>query len=363
MNIKTAVLAFSLQLGSSLQAVELSFFNYEKYNNLSNRLFETYSIDSDKSSVLKRNTSYYFKNYLRIDDVNIAISAEKDKFLESIYQRNFWADKLERDISIPYSDKEVFSYFVTLQKEINHFLKYLEVANEENSTFKLYLYGSMAKGRFGANSSVDLRVESNDLGFLKTIEEGVYSKNHRDFRGNIEASTPLLSSKDILDPLVEVSIESFSNLKKVYTKILDKMGFQLDVIDDSLKITVSGKRQRIHMEFNPVEDRVFYLDKKAIKLRKSILSSFNLLRGDEATDSTFSKSSFLKRLKRLITDYEEVRKDLLIITENKSNDRYKIIQSVISKTSFDRLKRGLANKLLLHVTDKLNKLNKVNSIL
>ncbi|MCO4782959.1 MAG: hypothetical protein KC646_11600 [Candidatus Cloacimonetes bacterium] len=361
MKTKSILLALSLSLANPINAVELSFYNYEKYDTLTSKLFKTYNIDSDTSSILQRNTAYYFKNYLKIDSVNSAISADKDQFLETIYQRNFWADKLERDISIPYSDKEVFSYFQSVQMELDHFVKYLKVVNVQNSDFSIYLYGSMAKGRFGANSSVDLRIESNDLGLLKAIEEGVYSKTNRNFRGNIEASTSLLSSRDILDPLVKVSIGDLSNLLEVYAKILKGMGFLLTSKDDSLSVDTSGNRQRIHMEFNPVEDRVFYLDKKASKVQKNIIDNFNMLIGKDESQDILSKNAFIARVSTLIEDYSEVQSDLETVSENRQDERYKVIESVIAKASFDRLKRGLAKKLLNHVKSKISSLKKLKS--
>lgn len=62
-----------------------------------------------------------------------------------------WTKKIERDLENPYSDREVFAHL--------HKLEALSLQLAPFSTGTWHVFGSIPKGRFGANSDLDVNCE------------------------------------------------------------------------------------------------------------------------------------------------------------------------------------------------------------
>jgi len=334
-------------------ASHLAFFNYGRYEALSKKLFDADELDTKSHSVLKRNVIYYLKNYLDTDQLKEISQHDQEQMLESIYQRNFWSDKLERDLSIPYNDADFKSYMDALQLELSDFISYMKALDKANSQYKLYVFGSMSKGRFGANSSLDIFLESDDRALLRKVEEGPYSKFSSNFRGNIEITTSSFGARFLLDPLVKVDLDGLEDLIGLYQGILVGTGFQMIEDGASLHIKEDGDFQRIPMEFNPIEDRVFYLLKKTFLLQQEARTKAKSIKTKEGIEQ---RQDFLARSGNLQEDFKEVAYDLRLIVNRVDNARHERIREVISPPSYQRLATYRSKKLLRLVEMKLDEL-------
>jgi hypothetical protein len=323
----------------------LPFLKYGDYARAANRLMDFQKLPSKDYSVLKHNLTFYLKNYISPSELNLWRKLQKEEFLGKILQKNFWSDKLERDLSLAYSDAEFYEYLSSISGELKVFLRYLRFMNLEHKALKLYLYGGMAKGRFGGKSSLDLLVESEDSGLIERLGSGIYSKGNAEFQGNIELATTRFGAKYILTPLIEVQPQDLLDLGSLYTQILKKMGFELMSKKGRLKIRLASSLQRYHLEFNPIEDRVYYLSHKSFRLGQEIVGSHGNI-GPQGGSSVGGDPSELRlRIQKLVDDFEEVGADLRLIQAQSNGPRLDRIKSVISKPSYSRLANHRSSKL------------------
>jgi predicted nucleotidyltransferase len=73
-----------------------------------------------------------------------------------------WAKKLEREIKNPYSDSEVLKHLDEYERRIKKELSQFLNLHPEMATCTVHLTGSLIKGRFGANSDVDLFLDPGE---------------------------------------------------------------------------------------------------------------------------------------------------------------------------------------------------------
>lgn len=329
----------------SATEASLPFINHSSYTKAANRLLEFQKLSPKTYSVLRHNLSFYLRNYIKPQELELWGQYPKEEFLKKIFQRNFWSQKLERDLSHAYSDEEFHNYFLQIAGELKTFITYLQFMNLEKKELKLYLYGSMAKGRFGGKSSLDLLVESDDTGLVERLASGIYAKGNPNFQGNIEVTSSKFGARYILKPLMRLRPQELLDIKSLYSKILNKMGFDLLDQNKRLAIHLRSGLQRYHLEFNPIEDRVYYLSHKSFRLGQEIAGQHGNFNPQTKELSHNDASSLRSKIQKLIRDFEEVRGDLALIQNQTKGERLNRIRSVISKPSYSRLASHRSAKL------------------
>ena len=355
------LIVLSLWLTMSLPIfAAIPFFNFSKYQELSKRVVKHHKLNPDTHTALSRNLAYYLRNYLTLQELSKLKELKTENALEELLQRNFWADKLERDISIPYSDSELHEYLSSLQSELDQFYKYIQFINVDGSEIKLSLFGSFAKGRFGANSSIDIYIESPDHGLLNRIDQGIYSKFHPNFRGNVEVTTELFGAGYLLEPMQDLQISEILEIKKAYARILNEFGF---THGKNHRITSKGKVQKHTLEFNPVEDRLYYLIKKSRRLSKDIARQFGVFAIGASNPQVQKRRAFTDSLSAMHEDFTEVEEDLLLIINNRSSKRLDKIKSVIEGPSLQRMQGFRSKRLLKSVRSWLVRLESMGNLL
>jgi hypothetical protein len=351
-----------LILATNVAANGVPFFDYGNHEKLAGKILELYKLEGNYS-VMRRNLAYYLQNYLSHKDVlRSRLSFNKEQLVKTVFQDNFWSQKLERDLDSPYADEDFGSYLVELQTEMDAFVDYLNFMNQSNQDIKLYLYGSFAKGRIGARSSVDLMIGSKDKIMLEKIEKGPYSESHVNFKGHVNVISTNFEPECILEPLREVTLKQLKDMGGLYRNILNELGFDLERKGGSASIVKIGS-PRSYIEFNPIEDRIYYLQSKLKDLNKDIQDAWLLLKEERSKETDSLKASFLRRMDSLYGKMREVEHDMVLIQGNIMDDRLKRIQSVIQKESYERMKRYRLDTLMGFVRINLKRLDKQREIL
>lgn len=363
MNYAIAIRAVIL-LNSLLQVVmaDISFFNYDQYEKQCGHLLASQGLDVSSHTILLRNCAYTIRNYVSIDQLKEIEKMDHQILQKTLFSGNFWAEKLQREVSIPYSDQEYSDYLLRIQGELNSFLNYLRFVAAKNTTFTLKVYGSMAKGRFGANSSLDIMIESDDDGFLVAIDKGIYSRSNPKFRGNIEVITSNRRANFLLEPFHSVSQGELSNLERVYNEILTLHGFKLIRQQGKLSIVKTGL-PRANLEFNPIEDRIHYLIKKLDTILMQTENSYEVFSTASSAQNSNVKQETLKNLNDLKRNLNEVQLDLQMILNQSNSDRLQKIKSVIEPTSYDRLKRYRSKRLSTLIEEQLILIERKSQVL
>ena len=197
----------------ALKAINLAYASspseFRKYAEI---LLIKNGIEPISHTVLVSNCSYIMRNFIDLNEIPNLQVMTKSEIQKFFFSQSFWGQKLQREISIPYSDIEFRKFVSNLQQEVNGLIKYLHLVNSSSSEFDLKIFGSMAKARFGVNSSLDIIVHSSDHIFLSKVEQGIYSESHPKFRGNIKLITSNNESYFLLDPFYTVTTGELSNL-------------------------------------------------------------------------------------------------------------------------------------------------------
>ena len=219
------------------QAYAQSPSDYKKYAEI---LLINQGIEPAKHSVLISNCSYILNNFIKLKEISKLEKMTKPEIQKFLFTNNFWAQKLHREIIIPYSDVEFRLFISNLQLELNGFVKYLNTLNSSSSEFELKIFGSMAKARFGMNSSLDILIHSSDKEFLSKLDNGIYSENNPKFRGNINLITSNNESYFLLDPYHTVTTGELSNLAKIYQDILESNNLKVKQNTKSFNIAFTS---------------------------------------------------------------------------------------------------------------------------
>jgi hypothetical protein len=317
-----------------LSARSVSFFRYNQYEKIAENLMQIYELEGNYSH-LQKNLTYFLQNFIAPAELpRINLTTDNTAVLDIVFRNNFWSQKLERDLENPYTDEDFNDYLSNLQKEVNVFLAYLTQINQKNSPLKISIFGSFAKGRFGGSSSLNLNIESKDEALLLKLENGPYSKTSNKFRGNIEILGCSFKPDFLLEPFKKVSIDQLRDVDKLYTRFLDEIGFGIKGGQLVRKTTPA----RAYLEFNPIEDRLFFLHNQLNALEKQFLDSFYEIFAGKETEKY--QELFEKQFDSMYEKLSEVLNDLkLIEAKNEANPRYQKIKEVISSASLDRMVR------------------------
>jgi len=312
----------------------LPFWNYSDYAAAMQRVLDLHGISSQNHSVLLNNGIYYMQNYLTIDEAKSLPSMEQNMMVSLLGRRNFWAEKLSRDLQIPYSDQEFHIHMKQVQRDLNEFLEYMKSAAESGS-YSLYLYGSMAKGRFGANSSADIYVQTQNQALLDQLEGSKFSKDNPS-GSTVEILTSSFGEKYLLAPMLRVSSADLANIQKTYARVLSDLGFYFSGKGASRHLTRRKGAARYHLEFNPIEDRVYFLVTRARQLEQT---------KEARTANKENAYKFERKALDLIGDFKEVQEDLDLIINQVKSARHNRIKEVISPESYARLRNHRSRRL------------------
>ncbi|MEW6282550.1 MAG: nucleotidyltransferase domain-containing protein [Candidatus Eremiobacterota bacterium] len=85
-------------------------------------------------------------------------------------ERSRWVDKMARDLAEPYTDQEVFGHLRDLEAGLKSALGQVMQGVMQPYPARVYLQGSLMRGRLGANSDLDVMVESSNPTVLQRVE-------------------------------------------------------------------------------------------------------------------------------------------------------------------------------------------------
>ena len=342
------------------QALVWNSFDYMKN---AETLISKFGIEPKSHTVLVANCAFIMKNYIDLNDVPELQSMSQSEIKKTFFAKNFWGEKLERELNIPYSDNEFRQFVAKIQQEVNDFVRYLNMVNSRSSSFELNIFGSMAKARFGVNSSLDILLDSSDQKLLSKLDNGIYSINHPKFRGNIELITSNNEASFLLGPFHPVTVGELSNLAKVYEDILASNNLSAKQNESRFSILFTEQYPKFSLEFNPIEDRVYYLINKLSQLLNIIENSTELFIPSNLENQRKTKQTFSDQLQSLGLKFSDVENDLKLIVEQKDNPRHSKIKSVIKPASYSRLKGTRGKRMLALIGKKLILIEKQSQLL
>lgn len=339
-------------LVSSLSARVVPFSTYERAGRIVDRLMQIHNIGLENRSILRQNSIYNLAGFFSTRDLYLAPFWDEKKLLAKLAEPNFWAEKLQRDLMVPFTNEEVERRFEKIQSEVNFFQKYLSFMNHNNSPVQIYIFGSIVKGRWGANSDLDLFVDSSDKDLLRRLEYGIYKESHPSFTGNIEIFTSFFEPANILDPLVPISLRELRDLKGFYQKILGDIGFKLVGSGKSLDMVRLPVPPKMYVEFNPIEDRVFYLTLKTHEAMHQIGDQFTVFQDGAGQGAKRIAEKLTETIGKLSSDWSEVESDLQLIRDNTPSARLHRIRKVIDSHSWTKMKQEGMVEYMLHVSQR-----------
>ena len=107
------------------------------YKSHAETLLLKYGLEPKLHTILVTNCYFIMQNLIDLEKIPQLKSMQKSEIEKAFFAKNFWGDKLERELKIPYSDKEFHLFIAKLQKELNGFIKYLRIMNTKSSDFNL----------------------------------------------------------------------------------------------------------------------------------------------------------------------------------------------------------------------------------
>ncbi|MBN9416749.1 MAG: hypothetical protein J0I12_14995 [Candidatus Eremiobacteraeota bacterium] len=127
-----------------------------------------------------------------------------------------WVDKIRRDLSKPYSDSQVQQRFEELQGRFSSESQRLVAENQGAFPAKVYVTGSLVKGRFGAHSDLDaIGVSKNGY---RPSEHGAVSWQLTDDKGEDFMLKSFMEARQV---------EPGQSLLEIYSQGLSNKGLQL----------------------------------------------------------------------------------------------------------------------------------------
>lgn len=157
------------------------------------KALQSLNLKSQEHVLLEENLACYVSNY------KPAFQEELDRMQgPELLQRmqtgwaqgeHRWVDKIRRDLSKPYSDTQVRQRFEELENRFACESQRLVAENQGAFPARVYVTGSLVKGRFGAHSDLDaIGVAKNGY---RPGEHGAVSWQLTDDKAKISCSDPL----------------------------------------------------------------------------------------------------------------------------------------------------------------------------
>lgn len=351
------VLTTMLMCAGSALARTIPFPNFERTLKVTDRLMKIHGVSGEQYSILRYSIACNLANFLQPKDLYMAEFQTDEQLAAKMSEPNFWAEKLHRDLNVPYTNEDVEKRLDKMQTEVAFFLKYLASMNYRQSPVQLYVYGSIAKGRFGGNSDIDIYIDSSDKDLLRRLENGVYREGHPMFLGPLEILTSNFEPANILDPLLPVSFRELRDIKGLYGGVLKELGFEMKGKGRNFEIVRTPIPPRMAIEFNPIEDRVFYLTMKSNEWLHSLADQFTSLRPDSGSAAQRTAERLKAEGKRLVKNWQEVEADLSLIEEDKPSSRLWKIREVIDPQSWVKMKaEGLVEYMSMNCRNQRERL-------
>jgi polyhydroxyalkanoate synthesis regulator phasin len=190
---------------------------------------------SEKNHVIFRENIATYIAQLKDDFVERLQKEDGQQLVQSLthafpYGDMRWGKKLQRDIEKPYSDEEVFSHLETVQKELKQKLEQAKALNPTPFPAKIYVTGSLVKGRFGANSDLDLLADAGDSRIVQP-KESFQDQVHIQYLagGQSHWREAFLNA---FGEKVEISLEDILAdkpvLQNIYRQVLAQKGYCFD---------------------------------------------------------------------------------------------------------------------------------------
>ncbi|MBI2267329.1 MAG: TIM barrel protein [Armatimonadetes bacterium] len=141
------------------------------------RLLKERGLDDPHHVLLKRNIATYLVNAFpgtELAEISKNSVTNSSQILAQVLSSR-WREKLERDLMNPYSDTDVLEHVRQLDGELKEKLRFI-LEQTGRPPLKVYINGSFAKGRLGANSDLDTVVELRDENVLAALKHDFAEK-------------------------------------------------------------------------------------------------------------------------------------------------------------------------------------------
>lgn len=207
---------------------------------IAERILGKMNLNDSDHNLLKGNiATYLFNGASRktLEEIGKESTLDPDGILSRL-ERQRWKGKLERDLKSPFTDGEVFGHIKALNSELSEKVKFI-LSHSKGYPMKMYIIGSFAKGRLGANSDLDVLVETNDGKLREKIGKD-FAQQLKDGKDDSVSMVPLPPQNRLLsefnarmlgkrielsDPSAILGDENF--LMRKYGEILEKRGYHL----------------------------------------------------------------------------------------------------------------------------------------
>lgn len=135
-----------------------------------------------------------------------------------------WVDKIRRDLDKPYTDRQVEQRLAELQTRFASESQRLVAENQGAFPARVYVTGSLVKGRFGAHSDLDaIGVSKNGY---RPSEHGAVSWQLTDDKGEDFLLKSFVAARQV---------EPGQSLREIYAQGLRGKGLELDASDWKIK--------------------------------------------------------------------------------------------------------------------------------
>jgi predicted nucleotidyltransferase len=137
---------------------------------IAERILEEKNINDPSHGLLRGNIASYLVNGATagtLEEIWKSDNFDAEK-VSSHMEPSRWKEKISRDLKDPYTDDQIISHIKDLDKELKEKMRAI-ISGSKRFPSKLYILGSFAKGRLGANSDLDILVEVEDEASRKSL--------------------------------------------------------------------------------------------------------------------------------------------------------------------------------------------------
>ena len=215
---------------------------------LAGRLLDAHDVPREQHLLLRENLATYLSQVMPADDArsldrssaNVTAQELLQDLASSRWASERWTAKIERDLHAPYTDQEVVTHLADLDRQLAESCERILASATAPFPLRLYVAGSLAKGRFGARSDADVMVAVPD--------PGARTAAHREFLDQREdgiSLSPLPAANQgfqdfvlmMAGPRIEVAdastrLPGARTLQDAYAGVLERKGLRLSQDDD-----------------------------------------------------------------------------------------------------------------------------------
>lgn len=219
---------------------------------LAGRVLETRGIPLGEHVLLRENVATYLSQMMPGRDARTLAEATHhgtpDELTRGLASSRWsserWTAKLERDLHAPYDDTEVMAHLATLDRELTESGERILAAATAPFPMRLYVAGSLAKGRFGARSDADVMVGvTNEQAraaacqeFLAQREDGISLTPLPRGNESFQDFVLMMAGPRIEVPQADTALLQGHVLQDAYAGVLERKGLRMSQVDGQVLV-------------------------------------------------------------------------------------------------------------------------------